>query len=176
MDTLVAWYNESDEHKGAFVRSKPMQDSRQYLRGRPWSYIRKVRLLRFIRRLIAEGIVTPAVREICTEACTLLSEMEHESDGREEEEQAFMGELVLLRNDSQQVLNPEPPPSHLPHVITSLDGVQVTFSDSGCIRIDGNTIIHQGPRARRHCFLGGEMHSVCVLVLRYTMKSLLLPE
>ena len=58
-----------------------------------------------------------------------------------------------------------PPPPHPPplQVTTSLDGVSVKFSDSDKIRREGNRIIHDSNSYDpRHCFIGGEMQSVCV--------------
>ena len=72
-------------------------------------------------------------------------------------------EIVPARR-RQTVKRITPPSStRLPQVGTSLDGISVKFSDSDKIRREGNTIIHDiDSWDTRHCFIGGEMRTVCV--------------
>ena len=96
---FVVWLNEGTEHKSAFEKSTLMRIGAYYLRG-TWSFIRKVRLVQFLRKLIEQGLLVSGVREMYEEGCKLLSEMERENIGgeeRTEEEQKYMYELYLLK-------------------------------------------------------------------------------
>ena len=86
-----------------------MQMGRTFLNGR-WKIIRKIRLVRFLRKIISEGVIVRGVREIYEEGCRILSEMERgrgegskELEGEEEEgREEYMCELYLLRVGGEQ--------------------------------------------------------------------------
>ena len=70
--------------------------------------------------------------------------------------------VAELQPESNKPASAPPPPSLL-QVITSLDGISAKFSNSGKIKRVGNRIIHDtNSWDLRHCFIGGEMQSVCV--------------
>ena len=71
-----------------------MRIGTDYLKGR-WRPIRKSRLVRFVRKLIEEGIMAQGVKDIYENGCVLLSEMERE--GKEKVEEEYMCELYLLK-------------------------------------------------------------------------------
>ena len=84
-----------------FSNSAIMQMGKQYLCGN-WPYTRKIRLARFIRKVIVRGILVRGVREIYEEGVRILREMEGKEEGKEEEEEdrgrnAFMFELYLMK-------------------------------------------------------------------------------
>ena len=71
-----------------------MRVGREYLRG-SWSYIRKGRLVRVIRKLIEGGMIVKGVKEIFEEGWKILSEIER---GRvREEEEEYLCQLYLLK-------------------------------------------------------------------------------
>ena len=98
------WINEGEEKKQAFLNSAIMQIWKRYLGGN-WTFIRKVRLVRFIRKLITEVIIVRGVKEIFEEGVRILGEMEGEEEergnegeeGEEEDEHEYMFELYLLK-------------------------------------------------------------------------------
>ena len=98
----MRWIKRGEEEKQAFENSLEITDVfLRQLKGRRWTVIRKIRLVRFIRRMIEEGIIVRGVREMYEEGCRILSEMgsgrgeELEEEGREEER--YMCELYLLK-------------------------------------------------------------------------------
>ena len=91
---FLGWVNEKAEHKTAFEACSLMQTGRSNLQGR-WKIIRKIRLVRFVRKLIEEGVIVRGVREIYEEGVRILSEMEKRKVKEEEEE--YMFELYMLK-------------------------------------------------------------------------------
>ena len=91
---FLGWVNEKAEHKTAFEACSLMQTGRSNLQGR-WKIIRKIRLVRFVRKLIEEGVIVRGVREIYEEGWRILSEMERREVKAEEEE--YMFELYLMK-------------------------------------------------------------------------------
>ena len=71
-----------------------MQNGKQNL-GVTSNVIRKIRIVRFIRKLIDEGIICRGVKELYEEGCRILSEMEKKKV--EDEEEAYMSQLYLLK-------------------------------------------------------------------------------
>ena len=102
MKVFIEWIKEGEEHAQTFENSTIIQMGKRYLRGN-WKTIRKIRLVRFIRRLIEEGITTEGVKGIFEEGCRMLSDMERSEDGGREEEdekkekEEYLFELYLLR-------------------------------------------------------------------------------
>ena len=103
--------------------------------------------------------------------------VEEEKKKREEEKKAFEERISRMEREMEEMKKKEgvihtpstsntPPITPIAHrVITSLGNLclSVKFSDSDKIRREGNTIIHdKNCWDLRHCFIGGEMQSVCV--------------
>ena len=101
--------------------------------------------------------------------------VEEEKKKREEEKRAFEERISRMEREMEEMKKKEgggrtSAPSNTPditpiahRVITSLDNLSVKFSDYDKIRREGNTIIHDiDSWDQRHCFIGGEMKSVCV--------------
>ena len=94
MHTFIRWIKVSTDHKRAFESSHLMQIGKRYLGGN-WKIIRKIRFVRFVRKMIEEGIIVRGVKEIYEEGWRILSEMERREVKAEEEE--YMFELYLMK-------------------------------------------------------------------------------
>ena len=115
---FLEWIKEREEHQRAFENGPEMTGLfLKQLKGRRWNIIRKIRLVRLIRRLIEEGIISGGVKEIYEEGCRILSKMERgrdtseegeeeeeeeEEEGEEEEKERYMCELYLLKVRGEQ--------------------------------------------------------------------------
>ena len=229
MKIFITWIKEGGEHKTVFENCSAMKMGKSYLQG-SWNVARKIRLARFIRKMIEEGTIVSGMKELCEESCRILRDMvgrrgtdeEEEEDEEVEEQEHYISELCLLkliaekkkvkedelellkqtleeekqkreeaergRNEAEgrngeleqqvktlmeeidQLKNPAQTPLHPSSVsthnfrpITSLDKISLKFSDSDDIKREGNIIIHASNSwERRHCFIGGEMSSVCL--------------
>ena len=94
MKMFFGWIKEGEEHRRVFEMCQLLRVGRDYLRGN-WKIIRKVRFVRFMRKLIEEGIIVSGVKEIYEEGVRILREMEGGEVGEEEEE--YMFELYLMK-------------------------------------------------------------------------------
>ena len=98
---------------------------------------------------------------------------EEEKRKREKAEQRNIELEKQVKSLEAEIAKLQRQPAPAVRSITSLDGISVTFSDSDKIRREGNRIIHVN-RYQRHCFLGGEMQTVCVHWLTNGMRSVLI--
>ena len=151
------WIKE-EEHKRVFEKSTTLRVLKEYLRG-AWDVIRKIRLVRFIRRLIEEGIIVPGVADIYGEGRQLLSEMEKAGTGGGEQED---GNLIQFRDELRH-LKAQGQSASITFEIKSLDALCVTYSsDDGLLTREGNAIVHRGDESSscRQCFIGGKISTV----------------
>lgn len=109
MKVFIWWINCGEEQKEAFENRPEMRLFVSQLEAEAGNIVRKIRVIRFIRTLIKEGIIGRRVKEMYEVGCKILSEMEgrreeeEEELGQEEEEkkkeiqEAYMVELYLLK-------------------------------------------------------------------------------